>query len=547
MSLTVLVTTAQGRLLRFGKDEPDAAWVPFGITFESALPGGWKQGVFNLRRRIDEPLEFGLFDDVEFIDEAGQTVYEGRIQRMPRQHGDDFMVGVQCLGHAVQLTDDTSFSMIYRDMTATRWSGTSLSRRTGIRVGGFQPHSDGQVRADPTNGAPALVETITGPWSAGVQPVAEAAYDAGPGNRIGNLYYGWRILHGINPADPNWAWDVALGTDDTFVSNDNTGSLRAAGPGSGSLAATTARRWALVQLYYLTGAGVENVFELGWWPLAVHGDHGLTKVGVEPGAGFYIDDMLAHALTRAAPKLNFTTGPDGSIQRPPLVVSQAAYHDPGSVEPVVLDLNKYVLYEWGVGPRKTFFFRQTDPDRLCWEARLDRGIHLALEGDDSEHVYNGAIVKYALPDGTRRIAGPPGSGFDVESALLANTDPANPVTSHGYRRYAELEVQFPLLDTYAPSLGAAYLFQANLPARSGTIDLVWEVEHPRKGMRPVREVLAPDYIRLSDHPADVPRRIISTSYSEDGRQCSVTVGNDMNTVDAILEQLGVTTRVRLGG
>lgn len=103
MALTILVTHQDGYVSRFGADEPDPAWIPFGINWESVVPGGWKSAGWNLRRRIDEDVPLRLLDEVEIIDEHGQTMYEGRIVKLPRQHGDEYLLGVECLGWASSL------------------------------------------------------------------------------------------------------------------------------------------------------------------------------------------------------------------------------------------------------------------------------------------------------------------------------------------------------------------------------------------------------------------------------------------------------------
>src|SRR6266542_2733218 len=98
MALTILVTHQDGYVTRLGADEPDAAWIPMGITWGSVLPGGDRDFSFNLRRRIDEDVPLRLLDAVMLLDEHGQALYMGRIVKLPRQHGDDYLLGVECMG-----------------------------------------------------------------------------------------------------------------------------------------------------------------------------------------------------------------------------------------------------------------------------------------------------------------------------------------------------------------------------------------------------------------------------------------------------------------
>lgn len=546
MPITVLVTHADGHITRLGADEPDAAWVPFGITWTSQIPGGWKDAGFSLRQRIDqEPIPLRLLDEVEFVDEYGQTMYEGRIVKLPRQQGDDYMVGVECLGWASVLSDNTGFREIYRDIDLSRWGGAPLARKIASNAA--------YAVNDPSTGTgtvPAVRTGFVGPWGVSPsRPMSEGWYDSG-GVPIGSLYYAWQRNANVNNADTNWIWVAFLATDDAGVSIDITANLRAAGPGSGTLAATTTdRRYAVVDLQYASVAvSSQAEYAIDWTSLAVYGNHGLTLRGTEPDAGFYIDDMIANAISRGAPNLNYTTGPGGSIEAPGIVVSQADYRDAMSVEPVILDLNKYVLWDWGVYENRTFFYRPTDPDRLTWQARLSDGVHLSLEGDDAEDAINGMVVKYTDPSGTSKIAGPTGSGFDTESSLLKDTSADNTVNAHGYsRRWGSVQVSNPLGDaSYAETIGAAYLYQAMLPSRSGDITLGPTVEHPTKGSRPSREVKAGDWVSVPDHVDGIPRRIVSVRHTVDDGQTVVSVGNKIDKVGALLEGLDTVTKAKLG-
>jgi hypothetical protein len=542
MALTILVTHQDGYTTRLGADEPAAAWVPFGITWTSALPGGWKDASFSLRRRIDEDVPLRLLDEVVILDEHGQTMYEGRIHKLPRQHGDDYQLGVECVGWGAHLLDDPSVPYFFVDRDMGNWQTPPPERRLSHGTNGWE--------VDYRGGADGRFLTFDGPG------------DVAGGRTI--LQNSATMLQYRAPVSTDVAKVMYRGTEANTTSmtaagvlSDDTAAMTSSVTNSLTMDDTLRTETLTVPERYLelfARASSNHIplapFKRTFSKLGVYADHGLTSVAIsgEPD-GFYIDDMLAWALTRGAPKLNYSTGVDGSIQRPPIVVPHAFEPGLGTVERIILDLNKYVIWDWLVYDNRTFHYRPTDPDRLTWEARLDQGVHLSLEGDDVERAINGVQVEYTTFDGTQKVAGPVGSGFDYESALLGDTDSESTVNAQGYtRRWVPYPVQFSLADdSYAAVIGAAYLAQTQLPSRSGDITLRGPVGHPTKGDRPPREIRAGDWIKLSDHPADVPRRIIQVSHNDDDHSTTVSVGNDLNKVDAMLEQTALASRVAVGG
>ncbi len=542
--LTVLVTHQDGYVTRLGADEPDSAWIPMGITWSTALPGGWKDASFSLRRRIDEDVPLRLLDEVVIIDGDGQTMYEGRIVKLPRQHGDDYLLGVECMGWASHLLDDPSVPYFFVDRDMGSWQAPGLNRRV----------ASGSVPWEADYGATVDAQFIQfeGPGDAAggrtilINSRAELMYKAPVGTTCAKAMYRGTEANTTNVDGPT------IITDDNDAFSSGTGNAITLDDTLRTVTFSAAERYLLTRANASAQHTPTSPFNRRFSKLGIYANHGLTSVAIsgEPD-GFYIDDMLGWALARGAPKINFTTSAtstEPSIQRPPVVVPHACDNGLGTVERIVLDLNKFVIWDWVVYDNRTFFYRPPDPDRLTWEARLDQGAFLDLEGDDVERAVNGVMVSYTTFDGTAKVAGPTGSGLDYESALLMDSDTEGTVNAHGYtKKWVDYPVNFGLADdSYAAIIGAAYLAQTQLPSRSGNITVRGSAGHPTKGDRPAREIRAGDWIKISDHPADVPRRVISTTHSDDDRSTTVSVGNDLNKVDAMLEQVQLASRLAVG-
>lgn len=524
--LTISVTLPSGKRYRWAPDARDTENVPSGLTFSSTVPGGFSTCNFTLPRGVikDYPDE-ALFSDVRITGPGGVVAWEGRIASLPREQGSSRTLTVGAVGHAAALKDSQAFTETYVDramsswntdspfnekirLAAIPWDWTSIQFQQDQNQGFMYSLGDGDVL--PTN-------TQGGIW-----------YSAPAGVEIAKLVYQGKenlSFGGLASRDVSFSHvDSYDATQVTTLTNDDTAR---------SVTVTDPCRYAQLRVTSTAGGSISGKGQyVAYKNLAVYGNHGLTIRGTEPAAGFYLSDIVTDVIGRAAPGLTI-----GSIEQTSYVIPQAVYAMTDA-ESVILDANKYELKRWGVWDGKRFDMWTGSPlTRTVWEARLSDGAQLQLEGNNAESVASSVVVQYTDPYGTARVIGPTGyANADTTSDNLLITDPTNPAVAAGVPAQKTLSLSFPTDASGAEQIGAVWLREQNLPQRRGTITLSGLVNG-----KPAWSVRAGDFVRVSDRPSDPPREITSVQYANDSRTVSCSIGGLPQTVDAILERVGVRT------
>lgn len=537
LRLCVSVRTPDGPSYRWGADNPRAANKPQGLTFSTAMPGGFDQCSCTLERdpRLSYP-DLVELSDVQVLGPGGEVVWEGRLEEFPDTAGDQAQVSPQCVGYQAHLDDDNSASEIYVDQQLSKWGDPSLSRQIALLLAGYG-FASGQSAADPTSGTPALVQTLSDSWAATL-PINESWYDAGAGNLIAKVYYSLLLQEAAIGA---WTEGVALSSDANASTTENTANLHPSAPVAAYFTPTTPYRFAFIQHYNGTpniGAQGANYIAL-WEQLALYGDHGLPLYGPDP-QGVLASDVIAHAVGRWAPKIRFTVGPGGTIQPSGFVLDQLAF-TPTTASAIVKQAAQYELLDWAVWERTagtdgpTMYVNERGARGKVWRARVGPA-QLQESGPQVSRIWNGVIVTFTAIDGTTQTAGPPGSGATYTDPSLADPDPQNPANEAGITRWAPLPLGTST-PTGAIQAGAVFLRAQKEVATAGQAAIVGHVQDSSGVWFPYHAVRGGDSVVFTDAHDTSPRRVVSTGSDDSTKTNTVQLDQPPDTTTALLERM----------
>ena len=143
-----------------------------------------------------------------------------------------------------------------------------------------------------------------------------------------------------------------------------------------------------------------------------------------------MSDVIRQIIPRFAPQLKVTAG---SVVDSSFIVEQYAYLQETTLAEMVRAGPSYGLQDWAVWDDNTFYWAPPGTFGRKWHVRT-KPSKLQETGQSADRVWESIVVRFDAVDGTRRTVGPPGSGCDVESPYLKDSDPQNPANEAGITR-----------------------------------------------------------------------------------------------------------------
>ena len=548
-----------GRHFRWAHDEPRAENVFSGLRWGSTMPGGYESCDCVLPRKPGvDYADLERLSTLRVIGVGGKVVGEYRLERSPQTSGDQMSVSPSAVGWQAHLSDNKSVNIIFIDREHGGWVSANSQRRLAELNGNTDPIDSRSTQAE--DGLPSLILGTQGAWARRFN--CEMYYHMPPGEAVGRIKFDFQAAASVNVVgDANWVGDLFTVTDDgysAFTQLTPPSDWLSAASGSVDVSAAAValanRRAAMVRVYYATGpAGADNTqYDVFLRFPRVYGNHDLVPRGSSSQTeGFIASDMIAFALRKYAPMLQVAPVPPtpaaGQPYTPPFtewiqqtnfVIPQAAFTDTTLTE-IVNQLTRFGLEDWAVWNDRIFYLspRNGSPHVRKWRARIGPA-KLEATGKQVDRLWESIIVQFNDVDGSQMTVGPPGSGADVESPYLKDTDPDNPANILGITRRDKLVMGASTVDA-AIQVGMRFLEEQKLIDRSGRATLVGHVEDNHGVLFPYSEVQAGDIITFVDAADASYRRIVKADHDDAAKSVSVDLDAPPEGLQAVLERLAV--------
>ncbi len=544
--VSIMVTRWDGSQTRLAGDELDARNVPCDLTYSTSMPGGFRAATCTLFRELQTPGAEGLFDTFRVLGPGGRIYWEGRLQSIAASTADGGRATPSAVGWSAHLEDRQDVGPVYVDRELGQWGPITSQRRQQILGYPYRP-IDGTTGWDDSDaGAGPEIRLWHGPgespWTVAGRPVHEIRYDGG-GATLDAVEA--RVAAAVGTA----GWDLAVrGWDRRQTAWSSVGIWSHTVGARVSSSIAPARAAAIgFSTDIAPGGSVSGQHGVALAEVAVYGDlSGVTTVRTDspiygPGQGplgVTASSVIRDAISRWAPQIRVD---DESVQPTTYPIPHLAPRELGTVASLTELVNRHHWWDWAVWEDRRFWYHQRFGGRSrSWIVSTQDGAELSLEGDTTDLVFNGVIVEWTDFGGEPHTVGPPGSSAEFIDGRLASPDPYNPATLHGIQRWGVFRLSAAADREGAVLCGLGWLDAQSIATRRGTATVTGSVLDTAGHEHPVDMIRAGDRLYVAEETNPVPRRIIETNMVHATRQNTLTLDNTAQTLEALLERMGVS-------
>lgn len=514
---------------RWAEDGGAATATYADLTLGDEMPGGDKESGVTLTRDPQRSWsDQQVYGDIRIYGPGGTPRWEGYFDKSPGVSGEQVSVNGEATGNQGILTDNEAVNVGFINTDISNFGDPSGQRLEDTKAAFRNDQVDVTVGYQDAGTAEPGVYLK---WSRlGEGKVGCEVWWYGDGVLIGGVILDF---HGSGE-DAAWLDSFGLSDDDLATNFDPSPDYNAVASSLGQgVWAEGARRYVYLQSWRDQGLAELPTYTgvHSFRNIAVIGAPMLPLTGTWPEQGYTAAQMLAYLISNYAAPLTVNAedlDDSGDILR-------QAWYPRTPLAEIVRDLLKYSRYDWYVRGKR-FYVKKPGTYGRKWKA-LVAPSNLNEVGKDGERLWKDIVLVFSEPGGRMRMAGPPGSGYEIEDERLAITDPQHPAILAGRTRRDKLEISVPMSPEVALSVGERFLAESVQLDHSGSATHTGYVMDDHGVYWPASCMRSGDEVSYMDAHDASYRRIVRRNYTHSERAAEIDLDAPPSGLEALQEQL----------
>lgn len=532
LALDVEIETPNGTF-RLPADSKNPRFKPRNISFSTQRGEGFSTASVTFSRELfKEYPDIGLLDTWRFITQAGDVVYEGRLQAAPKTNDPEEEVTINLVGWMSYLRGK-KISPLIVDCRLSSWGDSSLQRRINLINAGYLLAASTSLGFQNSGEmAPGIMIDFTGVQNTSSGNPGNEMWFYGGGEDIGHVYFD---QHG----DTTTVWEkfCVITNNDVMSEIDLTPNYNAIETSleQGDHASKAGRKYAVFVAFEIGTYVGQMTNKQIYSNIKVSGTHGLTRIGTWPSVGYKLTDVMEYIIRNYYPKITWA-GKENAF-----MVQQATWHDGGQYGYDILkQLNNLALWELNMFENRELLFERADLTQYDWQFKTtDEGVKANFEGESIENFANGCSVTYTGFDGVSYTL------YPSDYPELRDESPDNPYNIHDEDGWTDCDVPYQCSRTEAIQFGVVYLEEFNRPKRPGSYTLTGGfIKDAAENWQPGYNVRNGSTCGITDKIDEEPRLIVATTWDDTSSSLTIVVDAPDKLLDAIVARQEIERTVR---